>query len=105
MGLILFLIAIFIGVHYSNNEKKGTNAKRRSAELEEIQQEKYQAIASQESGEPWRTRYMTTPCPHCGHYKVRWSKWEDKRLSIAFWGAASDKIGKSYKCEHCGEMW
>ena len=105
IGLIIIAIAFIWGAVYSENEKNGTNAKRRLEELEKIENERQQAILSQRAGEPWRTRYATYPCPHCGHYKVRCAKWEDKRLSISFWGAASSAIGKEFKCEHCGKMW
>ena len=55
---------------------------------------------------PWETKYYNYPCPYCGLYKVRPAKWEDKRLSIAFWGAlASSKTGARYKCEACNRMW
>jgi predicted RNA-binding Zn-ribbon protein involved in translation (DUF1610 family) len=63
------------------------------------------AVKSQQATEPWAKRYSTSPCPYCGHYKVRNAKWEDKSLSIAFWGVASSTIGKNYKCEHCNRMW
>lgn len=63
------------------------------------------AVLSQKRSEPWAVRYSTSPCPRCGHYKVRHAKWEDKSMSIAFWGMASSTIGKNYKCEHCGRMW
>ncbi|MDY3690603.1 MAG: hypothetical protein SO072_01380 [Dysosmobacter sp.] len=105
LGLAFILISVVWGIIYFQNEKNGKNEKKRVAEQEQINQEYRQAVASQQTGEPWKVRYATTPCPHCGHYKVRCAKWEDKRWSVAFWGAASDKIGKSYKCEHCGEMW
>ena len=74
-------------------------------EQAEISQGYNQAIQSQQSNTPWTIRYAIYPCPHCGHYKVRCANWEDKRLSVAFWGAASSKIGKTYKCEHCKRMW
>ena len=64
-----------------------------------------QAMASQNLTEPWSKRYELSACPHCGHYKVREANWDDKRISVAFWGAASSKIGKSYICDHCGRMW
>lgn len=105
IGAVILVIAILWGVVYAQNEKDGTNARRRAAELEQIEQERIAAIASQQPGEPWKVRYATSPCPHCGHYKVRNANWEDKRYSVAFWGAASSKIGKQFKCEHCGEMW
>lgn len=70
-----------------------------------LENERQQAIHSQEYGAQWDTKYFTDPCPYCGHYKVRYAKWDDKRLSVAFWGGASSKIGTRYKCEHCGRMW
>lgn len=70
-----------------------------------IEQERQFAIASQQNDSPWAIKYCTYPCPHCGHYKVRYAKWEDKKASVAFWGIHSSKLGTNYKCEHCGEMW
>ena len=70
-----------------------------------IERERVAAIASQNATEPWAVRYCTSPCPYCGHYKVRYAKWEDKSLSVAFWGIASSKLGTNYKCEHCKQMW
>ncbi len=72
---------------------------------EKIEQERQIAIASQPNTSPWAIRYCTHPCPHCGHYKVRYAKWEDKKASVAFWGIHSSKLAANYKCEHCGEMW
>ena len=78
---------------------------RKMAEQRTIEAEYKAAVASQKSTEPWAIRYSTSPCPYCGHYKVRSAKWEDKKMSIAFWGVASSKIGTNYKCEHCNRMW
>ena len=75
------------------------------ARQERIEQERQRAILSQQNTSPWAVKYSTYPCPHCGHYKVRCAKWEDKKLSVAFWGIASTKLAANYKCEHCGEMW
>lgn len=104
-GLICILIAFVWGAIFLENEKNGTHAKKRQQEQEQITNEYYNAVASQKDRTPWSTVYATEPCPHCGHYKVRNAKWEDKRLSISFWGVASNAIGKSFKCEHCGSMW
>lgn len=54
---------------------------------------------------PWETKYFVNPCPHCGHYKVRYSKWDDKRGSFLAWGILSDKIDKEFKCDNCKRMW
>lgn len=70
-----------------------------------IEAEYQAAVDSQKLTEPWAVRYSTSPCPYCGHYKVRNAKWEDKSLSVAFWGVASSKIGTNYKCEYCNRMW
>ena len=74
-------------------------------ELNKLNEEYQLAIQSQKSIEPWAIRYSTSPCPYCGHYKVRNAKWEDKSLSVAFWGIHSEKIGTNYKCEYCSRMW
>lgn len=79
--------------------------KIKEAEEAEIEVEYQAAIQSQKATEPWAVRYSTSPCPYCGHYKVRYAKWEDKSMSVAFWGIASSKIGTNYKCDHCKRMW
>jgi len=40
--------------------------------------------------------------------KVRNATWDEKSTSVAFWGEASDKIGKQFICDNCmsnGELW
>ena len=81
--------------------QEGEKAREKAA----LEAEYNAAVLSQKRSEPWAVRYSTSPCPHCGHYKVRHAKWEDKSMSVAFWGMASSTIGKNYKCEHCGRMW
>lgn len=103
--VIPIVIAFIWACIYQQNEENGTNDRLRAAEIEQINREYDQAVASQSASEPWAIRYAIEPCPHCGHYKVRNAKWEDKQMSVAFWGIASTKIGTSFKCEHCGEMW
>lgn len=86
-------------------KEEWARAKEYNKEENVIERERIAAIASQKSTEPWAVRYCTSPCPYCGHYKVRYAKWEDKSLSVSFWGIASSKIGTNYKCEHCKRMW
>lgn len=50
-------------------------------------------------------RYLDNPCPYCGAYQVKYAKWSDKRMSVAFWGFFSSKLHRNYKCENCGKMW
>ena len=77
----------------------------RKRQQEGLEREYQQAVASQQASEPWTVRYSTHPCPYCGHYKVRYAKWEDQQMSVAFWGIASSAIDKHYKCEYCKKMW
>ena len=44
-------------------------------------------------------------CYHCGSTNVYRMNYDDKYKSIAFWGAASSKIGKMYHCDNCGREW
>ena len=106
LGTRLIFILLFAGsavlffyLYYldDKHEKDGTNARL-------IQREREEAIKSQTNSAPWE-RYYTYPCPFCGHYKVRDANWDDKRVSVAFWGVASSKIGDHYKCEHCNRTW
>ena len=57
------------------------------------------------SSAPWEAHYFDSPCPYCGARKVRYSKWDDKAMSAAIWGAFSYKLHCTYKCDGCGEMW
>ena len=89
--------------YYMNVEKQlaqnKVNAEKR---VQEIKYEKY--LAENKSPESWNP-YIAKPCPHCGHYKVRSAKWDDKKMSVAFWGIHSQKIGKQYICDNCKNMW
>ncbi|MBQ3545950.1 MAG: sel1 repeat family protein [Lachnospiraceae bacterium] len=109
-GMYSFIKINEIEDSYYNDRQKfdkimGAYKKEKKDKLKKLEEEKRIAIESQKSSVPWEVRYMLEPCKYCGHYKVRYAKWEDKSLSVAFWGIASGKIGKNYKCEYCGKMW
>ena len=44
-------------------------------------------------------------CPNCKHRAGYPISTVSKSMSIGAFGLASNKIGKSYKCENCGYMW
>ena len=103
---VIFLIFKVISSSIDDvNEANGTNAKKREKEAEEIAKEREFATQTSSATAAWDKKYFPHPCSHCGHYKVRYANYDDKRFSIAFWGGASDKMGKRYKCEYCGQMW
>lgn len=92
------LYKYYLNVERNIEQYQKDQAKR----AEEIKIEKY--LAENKSPESWNP-YIAKPCPHCGHYKVRAATWDDKKMSVAFWGVHSQKIGKRYKCDNCGNMW
>ena len=47
----------------------------------------------------------TCRCPKCNSDRVYFMTYDDKRSSIAFWGAASSKIGKRFHCDDCSYEW
>ena len=44
-------------------------------------------------------------CPSCGKFAGHPIGVIDKGFSIGTFGLASNKVGKTYKCENCGYMW
>lgn len=112
VGALIVVVDLFL-IFYAYADSKEAHdhpreyAERKQKESEERQEEleleKARAEASQR--QPWGTKYLTTPCPYCGHYKVRYSDWDDKKVSVAFWGAASTKIAERFKCDYCHRMW
>lgn len=102
IGVICIIIGFVINASY---DAKVSDPNYRQRIRSEIEREYDEAVASQNATEPWAIRYSTESCPYCGHFKVRNAKWEDKQMSVAFWGVASSAIGKQYKCEHCNMMW
>lgn len=52
------------------------------------------------------TPQSATPrCPTCGSTDIKKLDSLDRTVSTAVWGIASGKIGKQFKCKHCGYMW
>lgn len=48
---------------------------------------------------------LTRTCPRCGKHAGHPISEHRKTASIAFWGLASNKIGKTYECDNCHYMW
>jgi len=79
---------------------------RQIREAEKIEQERKEVFNSYSPLRPeWDRKYFRDPCPHCGHYRVRYANWDDKKISVAVWGIGSSKISKKYYCENCRQMW
>lgn len=121
IGLTIFLYCLYKTIVYVNRRKLQRNnpagyqnlLNREAAEQQRVKDElkaelaleREMAEASQKDPSPWSVKYYTFPCQYCGHYKVRPATFDDKRVSIAFWGILSHKIGKRFKCDRCGKVW
>ena len=58
-----------------------------------------QTVIEDEIGKP------EIKCPNCGSVDTETISTGAKVLSTAAFGLASGKIGKNYKCRHCGYIW
>ena len=87
-------------------EKAKREQERAVQKAQELQAEKEAAELSQSNTAPWEKKYYTYPCPYCGHYKVRYANWDDKKMSVAINGYRhSTKVHKKYICDNCKHMW
>ena len=106
VGIVaVWFLCMYNFIIWHNKKYAGKIEEQRKQEELLIEVEYMEAVQSQKRTEPWAKRYETSPCPYCGHYKVRNATWDDKRMSVAFWGAASNAIGKDYICDRCKHMW
>lgn len=100
--VVLFVPLIIAGIIA---KKTGLVEKDRKRFEMQIEAEKYKALHPEEFS-PWERKYMPYACPYCRRYTVRYSNWDDKKISVAFWGVyGSEKIDQQYKCDSCNKMW
>lgn len=84
--------------------KYGNQRAESNYELLKKQKRKYDYIEKMQEKEEWRQR-LTRTCPRCGRHTGHPIGDFEKKMSISFWGFASDKWGKSYKCDYCDYKW
>ena len=65
-------------------------------------QDKVAAEQQRKAEERLRNGYK---CPNCGRPAGHPIGVINKGVSIGTLGLASNKVGKTYKCENCGYMW
>ena len=85
----------------ARQDQTTTNAKPQTYEewQEQIQIEARKAADK-------RAKAANAPrCPTCGSTDLKKIDALDRAISVSFLGLASGKIGKSFKCNHCGYMW
>lgn len=99
-----------IDLGYTNAESEYREAveaiKKKDAEIKAsvARLQAYNAQFEINEKEEWQRR-LTRICPRCGRNSGHPINETRKKASIAFWGYASNKWGKSYQCSSCDFMW
>lgn len=62
-----------------------------------------QAVSCPYCGQPIAAN--SNRCPKCHSADIRKVDSFERSVDTYVWGLGSGKIGKSYKCNHCGNMW
>ena len=86
-------------------QKMQRDREESKAALAKLQAMVAESEARMPSVEEERRNRLTRNCPRCGHKSGHPINEFEKKASIGFWGFASSKWGKSYKCDACGYMW
>ena len=92
----------FNSTKYQLREEKEKERKRladeRAQRKWDAQKAEYEKILAERTANAPR-------CPTCGSTDLKKIDALDRAISVSFLGLASGKIGKSFKCNHCGYMW
>lgn len=87
---------------YAERVKKESEEARRADAIAHKELEERKALWAKIDAE----RAANAPrCPTCGSTDLKKIDALDRAISVSFLGLASGKIGKSFKCNHCGYMW
>lgn len=86
-------------IQQENEQQKAANRKA-AIKWAEIERQSEQAAARRAAEQANAPR-----CPTCGSTDLKKIDALDRAISVSFLGLASGKIGKSFKCNHCGYMW
>jgi len=79
----------------------------REKEVKEIMSKAKQIAQDYAELRTRREAYLAKCCPNCGadprlHEQISTLR---RAFSVATWGLASNKIGKTKRCKRCGHMW
>lgn len=118
-GIILILLGVAaLGIYYFTDYKEKAKLYRLSQDdpdayrrtIIERENDYRQQLLKQEEATRrlqalQQSSYSVLKCPVCGSTTVDKISTLDRTVSVAAVGLASAKIGKQYKCRHCGHMW
>lgn len=86
-------------VKKNQNEATAYDTKIKAEIQEKLDEERRKA--EEEAAKP----VYTPRCPTCGSPDLEKIGTASKVLDVAFWGFASGKPGKQFKCKNCGYEW
>lgn len=93
---------------YENRIKKIEQQKIQDAEDKRQMLAKFERdrVKSEQAAARRAVEQANAPrCPTCGSTDLKKIDALDRAISVSLLGLASGKIGKSFKCNHCGYMW
>ena len=73
--------------------------------LNSVSSETWKAVSEAEKQKKHQKMNVGYKCPSCGKHAGHEIKAISKAASVSMFGLASNKVGKTYKCENCGYMW
>lgn len=73
--------------------------------LKSVSSETWKAVNEEEKRKQNQKMNGGYKCPNCGMKAGHKIGTTNKAISVSVLGLASDKIGKTYKCENCNYMW
>lgn len=103
--MIISIVITFAAPYMFMTEQERKDGVKAVQDADRRRDEIEKAEALSEDGAPWERKYLPYRCPYCNRYRVRYANWDDKKVSAAFWGIASSKLGKAYTCDACKKFW
>ncbi|MGL6218680.1 MAG: hypothetical protein ACRC36_11635 [Lacrimispora sphenoides] len=102
MGYIISFVIILIIISYALAKSL---EKDKEKAIKGGYYEQWKETVDKAQGEVRYGKGYGIKCPNCGQVNVEKISTTSRAISVGITGLASDKIGKTYKCPKCGNMW
>ncbi|MEA4929359.1 MAG: zinc ribbon domain-containing protein [Candidatus Limiplasma sp.] len=102
------VVLLFHRMYWHNDYKPSLDKYNQFLEMGETQYREAQVQQRKQEAVKQRYDAMINPpvrCPSCGSTDKEQITALNRVVSVGALGLASNKIGKSWKCKHCGHMW
>lgn len=101
MGVFIFIVIVIciLGICVLVNENEKLNNAYRSGDPDKIK------FAEDSHNMMVYGKGFNIKCPNCGRLHVNYLSTANRATSVAMFGLASGKIGKTYECPNCKYKW